>query len=67
MFHLVDTHVWKIALNDYLPHLKKNKTMTDKSYKEIGNFFRSHFGPYAGWAHSVLFTADLAKFKKLLE
>ncbi|XP_025017346.1 N-glycosylase/DNA lyase isoform X2 [Tetranychus urticae] len=62
-----DTHVWKIAINDYMPHMKKNKTMTDKAYKEVGNFFRSHFGPYSGWAHSVLFTADLSKFKKLIK
>ena len=32
----VDTHMWQIAVRDYLPHLKKNKTVTDKSYKEIG-------------------------------
>ena len=33
----VDTHVWQIAVNQYLPHLKRNKSLTDKSYKEIGN------------------------------
>lgn len=32
----VDTHVFQIAANQYLPHLKKNKSLTDKSYKEIG-------------------------------
>lgn len=61
----VDTHVWQIATRDYLPHLKTRKTMTDKIYWEIGNFFRNRFGKYAGWAHSVLFAADLPQFKNL--
>ncbi|XP_067125601.1 N-glycosylase/DNA lyase [Centruroides vittatus] len=61
----IDTHVWQIATRDYLPHLKTKKTMTDKIYLEIGNFFRNRFGKYAGWAHSVLFAADLPQFKHL--
>ncbi|KAG1649710.1 26S proteasome non-ATPase regulatory subunit 3 [Nymphon striatum] len=32
----VDTHVWQIARRDYMPGLKKNKSLTDKTYKEIG-------------------------------
>ena len=32
----VDTHMWQVAANEYLPHLKKNKNITDKAYKEIG-------------------------------
>ncbi|XP_014674306.1 PREDICTED: N-glycosylase/DNA lyase-like isoform X2 [Priapulus caudatus] len=59
----VDTHVWQIASRDYMPHLKKVKSVNDKVYKEIGEFFRDLFGPYAGWAHSVLFSADLKKFE----
>ena len=34
----VDTHVWQVAQRDYLPHLKKYKTLTDKIYKEIGMY-----------------------------
>ncbi|XP_074602365.1 8-oxoguanine DNA glycosylase isoform X2 [Brevipalpus obovatus] len=60
----VDTHVWKIALTTYLPHLKRTKSMTDRSYREIGDFFRKHFGSYAGWAHSILFAADLKRFQE---
>jgi len=63
----IDTHMWQIASRDYLPHLKKNKTLTNKMYQEIGDFFRELHGPYAGWAHSVLFTADLKTFKGLSE
>lgn len=61
----VDTHVWQIAVNNYLPHLKKNKSLTDKAYQEIGDFFRDRFGLCAGWAHSVLFCADLKQFNQL--
>ncbi|XP_069979165.1 N-glycosylase/DNA lyase [Penaeus vannamei] len=61
----VDTHVFQIAARDYLPHLRSCKTVTDKVYKEIANHFRQIFGEYAGWAHSVLFSADLKKFDSL--
>ncbi|RWS17718.1 N-glycosylase/DNA lyase-like protein [Dinothrombium tinctorium] len=59
----VDTHIWQIATKIYLPHLKRNKSLTDKAYKEIGDFFRSRFGTNAGWAHNVLFCSDLRQFK----
>ncbi|KAK3087076.1 hypothetical protein FSP39_001333 [Pinctada imbricata] len=62
----VDTHVWQIAARHYIPKLQHSKSLTDKLYKEIGDHFRELWGPYAGWAHSVLFTADLKQFKSLL-
>ena len=34
-------------------------------YAEIGDFFRHRFVPHAGWAHSVLFCAELPSFKHL--
>ena len=61
----VDTHVWQIASRTYLPELSKTKTLTERTYRQIGDFFRDLFGDYAGWAHSVLFTADLRKFGHL--
>jgi endonuclease III len=34
----VDTHVWQISCRDYnIPELKKNKSLTKKAYKAIGN------------------------------
>ncbi|XP_013774934.1 N-glycosylase/DNA lyase-like [Limulus polyphemus] len=60
----IDTHVWQITVRDYLHHLKATKSLTDKVYSQVGNFFRERFGEYAGWAHSVLFSADLKKFKE---
>ncbi|XP_060065748.1 N-glycosylase/DNA lyase-like [Ylistrum balloti] len=59
----VDTHVWQIAARDYMPKLKQAKSLTDKLYAEIGDHFRELWGDKAGWAHTVLFTADLKKFK----
>ncbi|XP_041128800.1 N-glycosylase/DNA lyase [Polyodon spathula] len=62
----VDTHVWQIARRDYASQLGAgHKTLTDRVYRDIGNHFRKLWGPYAGWAHSVLFCADLKKFHNL--
>lgn len=63
----VDTHVLKIATAYYLPHERQIKSMTPKLYTEIGDAFRNVYGPLAGWAQTVLFCADLAKFKKIAD
>ncbi|XP_056130162.1 N-glycosylase/DNA lyase [Lampris incognitus] len=64
----VDTHVWQIAKRDYKCAAGNGqKSLTDKVHRDIGDFFRQLWGPYAGWAHSVLFCADLKKFQKLKE
>ncbi|XP_047999516.1 N-glycosylase/DNA lyase-like [Leguminivora glycinivorella] len=59
----VDTHVYQIATH-YLPHLRGRKSVTDKMYAEIGDHFRELYGELAGWAHTVLFCADLKKFQQ---
>lgn len=57
----VDTHVYQIAIRDYKYKGKRDlKTMNKKVYEEIRQFFKDIFGPYAGWAQSVLFTSDLS-------
>ncbi|XP_062283381.1 N-glycosylase/DNA lyase [Scomber scombrus] len=64
----VDTHVWQIAKRDYkYGSGSGQKSITDKLHKDIGDFFRKLWGPYAGWAQSVLFCADLKKFQNLKE
>ncbi|XP_046964005.1 N-glycosylase/DNA lyase [Vanessa cardui] len=60
----VDTHVYQIAAQNYLPHLKGKKSVTEKMYSEIGDHFRMLYGDMAGWAHTVLFCADLKKFQQ---
>ncbi|KAI9140743.1 DNA glycosylase [Paraphysoderma sedebokerense] len=62
----VDTHVYQIAHRDYGFKLLKSKTLTKKAYTDIGELFRKLWGPKAGWAHSVLFTADLKSFQERL-
>uniref|UniRef100_A0A8H7TL01 DNA-(apurinic or apyrimidinic site) lyase n=1 Tax=Bionectria ochroleuca TaxID=29856 RepID=A0A8H7TL01_BIOOC len=57
----VDTHVWQIAQRDY-KFGKKAKTFNKAMYDAVGDHFRDLWGNYAGWAHSVLFTADLKAF-----
>lgn len=57
----VDTHVWQIAQRDY-KFGKKAKTFNKVMYDAVGEHFRNLWGKYAGWAHSVLFTADLRQF-----
>lgn len=58
----VDTHVWQIAQRDYKFGKTKTKTFNKAMYDAVGDHFRTLWGPYAGWAHSVLFTADLRAF-----
>lgn len=49
----VDTHVFQIAVQHYLPKLKGAKSVTTKIYDEIGDCFREVYGSYAGWAQTV--------------
>nr|XP_057907589.1 N-glycosylase/DNA lyase [Doryrhamphus excisus] len=64
----IDTHVWQIAKRDYkYTTVNEPKSITEKLHKDIGDFFRKLWGPYAGWAQSVLFCADLKKFQNLKE
>lgn len=58
----VDTHVWQIAQRDYKFGKTKTKTFNKAMYDAVGDHFRALWGKYAGWAHSVLFTADLREF-----
>ncbi|KAI9770312.1 MAG: 8-oxoguanine glycosylase ogg1 [Geoglossum simile] len=62
----VDTHVWQIAQRDYKFGKGKHKSLTKATYDAIGDHFRSLWGKEAGWAHSVLFTADLRAFSDKL-
>lgn len=59
----VDTHVWQIAQRDYRFGLKhKSKTFNKAVHDAVGDHFRGIWGKYAGWAQSVLFTANLRSF-----
>jgi N-glycosylase/DNA lyase len=58
----VDTHVWQIAQRDYKFGKAKTKTFNKVMYDAVGDHFRELWGKHAGWAYSVLFTADLKTF-----
>jgi N-glycosylase/DNA lyase len=62
----VDTHVWAIACRDYDSELLNSKSLTPKIYNHVGELFRKRFGSHAGWAHSVLFAAEIAPWRDLL-
>lgn len=59
----IDTHVWQIAQRDYsFRNAGKTKSLTKGMYDAVGDHFRKIWGPQAGWAQSVLFTANLKSF-----
>lgn len=58
----VDTHVWQIAQRDYKFGKMKTKTFSKVMYDSVGDHFRKIWGSQAGWAQSVLFTANLKSF-----
>jgi len=58
----VDTHVWTIAQR-YLPSLR-GKTLSDKTYQQVQEFFRSTFGKECGWAHTIMFAGELRFFQE---
>ena len=61
----VDTHVIQIAIRDFDPALR-NVSLTKSVHERVGNLFRDCYGPYAGWAHSLLFAAELPQFEDKL-
>ncbi|EME43816.1 hypothetical protein DOTSEDRAFT_53107 [Dothistroma septosporum NZE10] len=62
----VDTHVWQIAQRDYRFGKGKHASLTKGTYDAIGEKFRGLWGVQAGWAQSVLFTANLRAFSEQL-
>lgn len=64
----VDVHVWNIARRDYDKEgvLTDVKSLTPSIYRQVGDLFRTRFKEQAGWAHSLLFVAELPSFRALL-
>ena len=62
----IDTHVWQIAQRDYKFNKGKHRSLTKATYDAVGDHFRNLWGKEAGWAHSVLFAADLKTFSERL-
>jgi len=63
----VDTHVWNIACCYFDRTLVSHKSLTPTVYEKVGDIFRSRYGvSHAGWAHSLLFAAELPSFRSKL-
>lgn len=64
----VDVHVWDIARRDYDSdhELKQQKSLTPSVYRQVGDVFRDRFPSKSGWAHSLLFVAELPSFRSAL-
>jgi len=66
----VDVHVWNIARRDYdkdnPKQLDSIKSLTPTNYRIVGDIFRSRFVEKSGWAHSLLFVAELPSFRPVL-
>jgi N-glycosylase/DNA lyase len=60
----VDTHVWQIAVRDFSigNDLQEAKSITPQIYASIGQRFHAFFGDHCGWAHQILFAAELPLF-----
>lgn len=64
----VDVHVQHIASRDYDPTvLDGAKSLTPTIYHKVAKLFQDRFEyNYAGWAHSLLFVAELKSFRDVL-
>lgn len=58
--------MWQIAQRDYKFGKGKHRSLTKATYDAVGDHFRGLWGKEAGWAHSVLFAADLRAFSSRL-
>jgi hypothetical protein len=68
-------YVWNIARRNYgadtfllsnnKSATKEAKSLTPTIYKQIGELFRSRFPSYSGWALSLLFVAEMPRFRPL--
>ena len=55
----VDTHIYQVAITDYMPHLKKQNSVTPKIHREVSEHLRKLWGPFAGWAQAIVFCAKI--------
>ncbi|MEO8284958.1 MAG: DNA glycosylase [Chloroflexota bacterium] len=58
----VDTHVWQLTRDRYLPTLK-GKSVSAAGYAQVLNYFHSHFQK-AGWAQQYLFFDHLLESRE---
>jgi N-glycosylase/DNA lyase len=59
----IDTHMWQAVSKWLFPELA-HKSLTERTYRQIVEWFHDRFGEWTGWAHQYLFTAHLLANKK---
>jgi len=47
--------------------LRAASSLTPRVYDSVGELFRGRYGSHAGWAHCVLFAAELPAFRRWLD
>lgn len=57
----------QISCRDFDKSLSQVKSLTPTVYARVGDLFRQRFGDHAGWAHSILFAAELPFFRAKLD
>lgn len=66
IYTLVNTPLKYSGSKVQLPHFFLRRSLTPTVYARVGDLFRDRFGQRAGWAHSLLFAAELPAFKASL-
>ncbi|HVT13805.1 MAG TPA: DNA glycosylase [Fimbriimonadaceae bacterium] len=56
----IDTHLWQAACRVFFPQ-HAGLALTEKRYREVGDFFRDRFGRFAGWAHLYLYYENMLR------
>lgn len=62
----VDVHVWNIARRDYGMASSSTTSLTPKLYGAVAKKLQEQFPRYSGWAHALLFAAELPSFRERL-
>ncbi|KAK0174641.1 hypothetical protein PV327_010395 [Microctonus hyperodae] len=55
----VDTHIYQVARETYLPDIKQVQSVTPAIYQIVNRHLREIWGPLAGWAQAVVFCTRL--------
>ncbi|HWA81979.1 MAG TPA: DNA glycosylase [Fimbriimonadaceae bacterium] len=58
----IDTHLWQAACRMFFPQ-HQGLALTEKRYREVGDFFRDRFGKLAGWAHLYLYYENMLNWR----
>lgn len=58
----IDTHMWQAACRVFFPQ-HHGLALTERRYREVGDFLRDRFGKLAGWAHLYLYYENMLNWR----